>query len=131
MSIYLFLSSQDSPNVESNTNNNFVTYLSDPLDLGKGACYCSLKEIHFQNKNAGERLYIFCDIIDFSLVKNSFQPILRSTPTSHIYINSLKFKFKQNHISSVRIHIHAYREGRFVSADLDGVTELLIALDKQ
>lgn len=126
MSLYLFLSSEDCPAVASNTNNNFVIYLTDSLDLTDSSYLCSLKEIHFHNNVSKERIYIFCDIIDFRLVKKLFHPILRSTVSSHRFINPLQFK-----LSSFRISLYCYKDRQFVKTNLDGVTELVLALDKQ
>lgn len=131
MTTYLFLSSEDCPNVVTNTYNDFVVNLIDALDLSDSVYYCSLRDIYFQNQDSGQRIYVFCDIVDFSLVKNAFHPILRPLVTGEKIIIPTYHKVKQSYIRSIRITLFTYGNNQFKKASVDGVTDLVLAFDKQ
>ena len=130
MTVYLYLSSEDCPNVTTNTNDNFVVNLVDALDLSDSTYYCSLRDIYFHNQHLKQRVYIFCDIIDFSIVKNAYHPILIPLVTAEKVINPTYHKVKQSYIRSIRITLLTYENKQFNRAILDGVTDLVLAFDK-
>ena len=108
-SFFIFLSSENSLSYhQSNTPSNFVVELKERLQLigdwEIGICdFLCLAAI-------SEKCYIFSDIVDYSYVRNSLEPILRTlmpsnTSASYIFSKILYFPIKVNSISQIRIFI--------------------------
>ena len=126
MTLHLFLSNQDS----NSPPHNFTTVLYDELDLSSTEYNCALKEIYFSKTNSEDRIFIFCNIIEYSLLRGGKHHILRSTLTSNKYTNPLFFKVKQNRVRSVNISLMTYTNNQFVSASLNGTTEVVLLIQK-
>lgn len=124
---YLFLSSEDlAPN---STPYHFSVILDDDLDLSKGQYKCALKEIYFKSDTV-ERIFIFCDIIEYSYLRGAKHPILRSTISPTKYTNPLFFNIKQNTVSAITISLYTFKNKEFIAANVTGVTELLLIIKK-
>ena len=81
-SFFIFLSSEDSLSYHpDNTPSNFIVELKESLQIiGEwevGICdfFCS--------ETISQKYYIFTDIVDYSYVRNSLEPILRTLMPSN------------------------------------------------
>ena len=97
-SFFIFLSSKDSLSYhQDNTPSNFIVELKERLQLigdwEVGICdfFCS--------ETISQKCYIFSDIVDYSYVRNSLEPLLRTLiPTnvssSYIFHKNILFSNK-------------------------------------
>ena len=107
-SFFIFLTSEDSLLYhQDNVPSNFIVELEERLQLTGdwevGICdfFCS--------ENIPEKCYIFSDIVDYSYIRNSLEPILRtimpSTSTSgYIFpkiLNRIRVYIKDNQLRLV------------------------------
>ena len=69
--MYLFLNSNDSKSLHP----NFTVELPTPLEL-HGNWKCALAEILY-SKSIGQKLYVYCDICEYSYIADGYKPILR------------------------------------------------------
>ena len=81
MTIHLFLSNQET----NSPPNEFTSILYDELNFQEFEC--ALKEISFSKNNSDERIFIFCNIIEYSYLRGGKHPILRSVLNSNKYTN--------------------------------------------
>ena len=106
---FIFLSSEDSLSYhQDNAPFNFIVELKERVQLiGEwevGICdfFCS--------ETIPEKCYIFSDIVDYSYVRNSLEPLLRSLMPSNasstfIFPKIFYFPIKINSLSRIRIYI--------------------------
>ena len=106
---FVFLSSEDSLSYhQDNSPSNFVVELKERLQLiGEwevGICdfFCS--------ETISHKCYIFSDIVDYSYVRNSLEPLLRTlipsnSSTSYIFPKIFYFPIKVNSLTRIRIYI--------------------------
>ena len=108
-SFFIFLSSEDSSTFhQDNVASNFIVELKKRIQLfGEwevGKCdFVSTATI-------SQKCYIFSDIVDYSYVRNSLEPVLHtlmpsSTPSSYIFSKIFYFPIKINSISRIRVYI--------------------------
>ncbi len=101
---YLFLNSQDSKSTQPlNEPFDFTIDLPQPLIL-EGKWKCGLSEIGFSNPIADE-LYVYCDMCEYSYVKDSNQPILRIVRGSRLYTKPYFIPIVNQHVSRIRVYI--------------------------
>ena len=108
-SFFIFLSSEDSLSYHpDNTPYNFIVELKESLQIiGEwevGICdfFCS--------ETISQKCYIFSDIVDYSYVRNSLEPILRtlmpSNASSSIFFPIIfYFPIKVNSLNRIRVYI--------------------------
>ena len=106
---FIFLSSEDSLSYhKDNVPSNFIVELKERHQLiGEwevGICY------FFCSENISQKCYIFSDIVDYSYVRNSLEPLLRtlipsSPSSSYIFPKIFYFPIKVNSLSRIRIYI--------------------------
>ena len=108
-SFFIFLSSEDSLSYHPDNNPyNFIVELKESLQIiGEwevGICdfFCS--------ETTSQKCYIFSDIVDYSYVRNSLEPILRtlmpSNASSSIFFPIIfYFPIKVNSLNRIRVYI--------------------------
>ena len=78
--IYLFLSSNDSLDCfPDNTPAKFTVKLPETMYLNQGAWVCTLIDLKCQTLTLTD-LYVFCDVVKDSYVRNRKLPILQQVP---------------------------------------------------
>ena len=109
-SFYVFLSSEDSLLYhQDNIPSNFTVELKERIQL-TGEWEVGICE-YFCSAAIREKCYIFSDVVDYSYVRNTLEPILRSplpSESASSYIFSKVFYFfpiKVNGISRIRVYI--------------------------
>ena len=108
-SFFIFLTSEDSLLYhQDNVLSNFIVELEEGLQLTGdwevGICdfFCS--------ENISEKCYIFSDIVDYSYIRNSLEPILRTimpsiSTSSYIFLKIFYFPIKVNSLNRIRVYI--------------------------
>ena len=108
-SFFIFLSSEDSLSYHpDNTPSNFIVELKESLQIiGEwevGICdfFCS--------ETISQKCYIFSDIVDYSYVRNSLEPILRTLMPSNVSSSDFfpiifYFLIKVNSLNRIRVYI--------------------------
>ena len=108
-SFFIFLSSEDSLSYHpDNTPSNFIIELKESLQIiGEwevGICdfFCS--------ETISEKCYIFSYIVDYSYVRNSLEPILRTlmpsnASSSNFFPIIFYFPIKVNSLNRIRVSI--------------------------
>ena len=108
-SFFIFLTSEDSLLYhQDNVPSNFIVELEERLQLTGdwevGICdfFCS--------ENIPEKCYIFSDIVDYSYIRNSLEPILRTimpsiSTSGYIFPKIFYFPIKVNSLNRIRVYI--------------------------
>lgn len=110
---YLYLSCQDSLHLrKNNTSSDFWIQLPKKYDL-QGQWECALKEITFtcDFKPKSSRLYLCCDILEESYVRETSLPVLRNIELtgrykkvkSETYINPRYVPIKVSILDTLRV----------------------------
>jgi len=118
---YLFLSSEDSKLIHSNTNSDFTIELPTALE---GKFTCGVTQIKINNTTK-EDLCVYCDIIEESYINDSLLPLLRVIKRSNTFNPVYYFNVKQIRIPRIKIWIRT-RSGS--KPQLTGKTSLTLAL---
>ena len=101
---YLYLNSQDSQSTQPlNNAYDFTIDLPQPI-IHNGKWKCALAEIIF-SQSIRQDLYIYCDVCDYSYVRNTYGPILRIVKGSKVYAKPLYIPLKIQYLSRIRIYI--------------------------
>lgn len=102
--MYLFISPSDSISIHpANTNTDFIFELTKPLLL-EGVWSFGLVAILFDNKQT-ENLYIYCDLVDCSVVHDKSAPLLRIVKKSEEYSYPLYLPITRNTIERIRFTV--------------------------
>ena len=108
-SFFIFLSSEDSlSDHPDNTPSNFIVELKESLQI-IGECEVGICDF-FCSETISQKCYIFLDIVDYSYVRNSLEPILRtlmpSNASSSIFFPIIfYFPIKVNSLNRIRVYI--------------------------
>ncbi len=113
---HLFASSRDSADIRKNNDpSDFWIQLPKSYDLSQGYWTCSLKEISlsldFSPKSS--RLYLCCDLLEDSYVRDSLLPILRNVEVGSRYkkyklieyARPVYVKTKSTSFQSIRLYL--------------------------
>ena len=102
--MYLFLNSQDSLSVHpKNTSFDFTVELPQPINVD-GKSKIALSEINYSEVHEKD-LYVYCDVCDYSYVKDGYKPILRIVNKSCIYNKLIYIPISSSYIPRIRIYI--------------------------
>ena len=114
MAVYLYLDSRDSLNFHpTNTPGDFIVTLTKRYILS-GCWECALLEMtmHFSDDVSPSRLYVCCDIIEDSYVRNTTLPILRAQDVTaeqlfvhNTYTHPIYLKISKQDIPDIRIYV--------------------------
>lgn len=112
MAVYLFLDSRDSTVFHPfNTPDDFIVTLPKPYVIDD-SWECAILELNIDMHQdvSTARLYVFCDIVGDSYVKNTMLPILRPITleggaNQMTYMNPFYIKVSKQEISQIRIFI--------------------------
>lgn len=80
MTVYLFLDGKNSSNFHpSNTSDDFIVTLPKQYML-TGSWECALLEVNIRlsKENVVSRVYVCCDLVEDSYVRNNMLPVLRA-----------------------------------------------------
>ena len=102
--IHLYLSSLDSLSAfPDNLWYDFTVLLPKPLDL-QGVYSCALLEIDF-DKKLNKDVYLFCDMCEYSYLRDGYQPILRVIQKTSVFTKLIYIPVKTSRINTIRIYI--------------------------
>ena len=114
MAVYLYLESKDSQNFHpTNTPDEFIVTLPKRYILS-GCWECALLKMtmHFSDDVSPSRLYVCCDIVEDTYVRNNTLPILRAQDVTAeqlyvqtTYANPIYLKVSKQDIRNIRIFI--------------------------
>lgn len=102
----LFVSPKDSEKLyPTNSSSDFIVELPQALDL-QGTWVCGLIQV-FLGKSPSKKLYLYCDLVEASVIQGKLLPVLRilSTKKSEEYLNPLFLPITRNRIERVRFTI--------------------------
>ena len=121
MDHYLYVSSNDSEEeYPDNAPQHFTVQLTREIDLS-GTWYCALKELYFKGefrfnpkglfhtpKKVPQHLYLCTDVIEGTVVSNSYVPVLKRTEIKkkleRVYVEPLYFKVNVPRLSKLTIY---------------------------
>lgn len=112
---YLYLSSQDSLDVRKNNNpSDFWIQFPKTYSL-EGQWVCALKQISFtcDFKPKSRRLYLCCNIVEESYVRNTLFPVLRN-----IEIENKSRKYKSE----------SFEEGIYIPVNVTNLATIRVSL---
>lgn len=114
MAVYLFLDSRDSLTFHpTNTPGDFIVTLPKRYILS-GRWECALMELtmHFSDDVSQSRVYVCCDIVVDSYVRNTMLPILRAQDVAaeqryvqNTYTHPIYLDVSTQELSDIRIYI--------------------------
>ena len=120
----LYISSSDFKDLYPNNKPNAFTFeLQEPLKCDADFV-CGLTEINYTSQN-NEFIYIYCDIISYSVIGDKKLPILRITNESQVFTNPYFISLKQYFIKRINIKIFDKSGGL---ADLTGDTMCVLVI---
>ena len=107
--MYLYISPTDFTGKQypNNTQYDFIYELPHPVSL-EGDWGCAIVEVLLKRK-LSENLYVFCDIVDNSIVHGESVPLLRTIENKVEYLNPFYHKITLNKIKRLRISIRTKR----------------------
>lgn len=109
-----------------NANNNFTVELNNVINNRDTDLSIGLSEIDFTNNKPEEYVYITLDCIESSQVETSSIQILRKIKSSWSLVKIYYLPLNKDVLTEIKVSLYHKVDGKFVPADLTGVTSLVL-----
>lgn len=111
--MFIYVNSEDSCDIHfSNNSTSFVLDINPPIQLNAEENWiCALTECHIDG-DYEQDLYIYCDLIDSSIVKGKRRNILRVVNRNETYSFPYYKPVVKNYVDQIRFRITTYDDSK-------------------